>query len=402
MEKKMYSKAWIVFFTGWFAGLSLACIQNKAAPAIPTLMTYFDINMGTAGLLVSIFSVTGIIMAFPGAALVQKFGIKKAMLTALFIACLGTTIGTFSSHIYLLMFSRILEGFGVGIMTIAGPALVIMLFPPNKRGLPMAIWAAFMMVGQAISFMVAAPLLSSFGWQGLWAFTLILSVLAGITFSMFGNLPPDESNFAISAVQKNQPVTIKKIDMFGGIKTLNSWLLGLAFMTFSFSSFGFVSWVAPYWSTFTGWSPATIGNAVSFIYLLEIAYAVIIGFILNKFLNHRLIGIVGFLIFTVLVYMCFTTTSVLVVMAFVIIYPFFDTLGACVCYAICPQTAEKPEHSEVALALMTLGINVGILLGPPISGAVIENFGWTAGALTLALGTVLAALCLFLIKLRRI
>ena len=63
------------------------------------------------------------------------------------------------------------------------------------------------------------------------------------------------------------------------------------------------------------------------------------------------------------------------------------------------QTVKKPELAGVALGVVSIGFNVGILLGPPIIGAVVEAAGWHVGAIAICASCVLAAVVLSFTKL---
>ena len=128
-------RAWIVAFATIFAGISLALVQNKVAPCMTTLMGAFNIDMATAGWLSSLFSLVGIVMAIPASIVLNKLGPKKGGIVALACAILGSLIGVFTDSVPVLMASRIVEGVGVGLMSVIGPSLIGHGgFPEAKRG----------------------------------------------------------------------------------------------------------------------------------------------------------------------------------------------------------------------------------------------------------------------------
>ena len=60
---------------------------------------------------------------------------------------------------------------------------------------------------------------------------------------------------------------------------------------------------------------------------------------------------------------------------------------------------KKPELAGVALGVVSIGFNLGVLLGPPIIGAIVESAGWHAGAIAICASCVLAAVVLSFAKL---
>lgn len=237
MVKKLNLKrnAWIVVLIAFFAGISLALAQNKVVPSIVFLMEDLDISMATAGWLSSIFCLMGMITAIPAAFILNRFGAKVSGLIALGSTIIGSFIGVLTSSVAILFFSRIVEGFGVGLISVIGPALIAMWFPVAKRGLPMGIWGSWQMVAQAIIFFVGGHLTINYGWHGVWWF--VISVCAVVALLYFWKIinPPAEHNHAD---MESGTITLK--DLF---KARSTWLISAAGFMFCFSCFGFATWI---------------------------------------------------------------------------------------------------------------------------------------------------------------
>ncbi|MDR2108675.1 MAG: MFS transporter, partial [Coriobacteriales bacterium] len=272
--KKTSTKAWLVCLIAIFGGIALALVQNKISPIITVLMEVFNINMSTAGILSTIFTFIGLIMALPAAMILKRFGPKRSGLAALLFAVLGSVVGLLTENIAVLIASRVIEGTGIGIIAVLAPTLISMWFPPEKRGLPMGIWGSWMMVSQAVLFFLGAPITHALGWQGMWMLGLVACIIAAVLFLLFVKSPP--------VGQSNADVESSDVKILEGIKSFSSFTLALAAACFTFCSFTFVSWVSAYWGTVTTWSVEEIGRWVAILYLVEMVYAWIIGGILNK------------------------------------------------------------------------------------------------------------------------
>lgn len=133
--------AWVVTIAIFLTGVSLAYAQNKVSPVIPVFMDVFSIDMTTAGWLSSVFSIVAMISALPAAWIIGRLGSRKCGLIAIICALIGSALGILSGSIEILMVvSRVIEGIGVGIISVIAPALVSMWFPAQKRGAPMGLW----------------------------------------------------------------------------------------------------------------------------------------------------------------------------------------------------------------------------------------------------------------------
>ena len=57
--------AWFILFVLLTASVAAPLNQFKAPPVMPYLMETFELSVGTAGLLMSLFAATGLILALP-------------------------------------------------------------------------------------------------------------------------------------------------------------------------------------------------------------------------------------------------------------------------------------------------------------------------------------------------
>lgn len=89
----------------------------------------------------------------------------------------------------------------------------------------------------------------------------------------------------------------------------------------------------------------------------------------------------------------------MLIVPFVIVYSFADAGFPCVLWTMTALTVKKPELAGVALGVVSIGFNLGILLGPPLIGAVAQSFGWTVAAITMCGFCVLGAVLLLPLKL---
>lgn len=385
-------RAWIVAFATIFAGVSLALVQNKVAPSMTTLMDAFSIDMATAGWLSSLFSLVGIVIAIPAAVILNKVGPKKGGIIALACAVVGSLIGVFSGgNVVVLMASRVVEGMGVGLMSVIGPSLIAMWFPEAKRGLPMSIWAAYQMGAQAVMFFLGAVLTANFGWQGVWWFGLVACVVALVFYILCVKSPRPEDSFA--------DVESEDVSIAEGVKSPAAWVLALATMLFCIGCFGFVNWIATCWAQTFSWDEGQANMWVGYFSIFGVVAAVIIGALLNRVKNRKLFGMVMLCAYGVASVFGMFMDNPSFLIGFVIIYGFVDAGFPCVLWTMAAQTVKKPELAGVALGVVSIGFNVGILLGPPIIGAIVEAAGWHAGAIAICASCVLAAVTLLFTKL---
>lgn len=131
-KQKNVTKAWVIVIIAFLGGLALASAQNKVPPVIDVVMADFGIGETDAGWLTSVFTIMGMVTALPASYLMKKLGAKKVGVIALACAAVGSAAGTFCTDFALLMATRVLEGVGVGMIAVVGPAIIAMWFPRGK------------------------------------------------------------------------------------------------------------------------------------------------------------------------------------------------------------------------------------------------------------------------------
>ncbi len=383
-------RAWIVALATIFAGIALALVQNKVAPCMTTLQSAFGIDMATAGWLSSLFSLVGIAMAIPASIVLNKLGPKKGGIIALICAVIGSIIGVMTTSIPVLMASRVVEGVGVGLMSVIGPSIIAMWFPETKRGLPMSIWAAYQMGAQAIMFFLGGVLTTNFGWQGMWWFGLAACIVALVFYVLCVKSPRPEDSFA--------DVESEDVSLAEGMKSPYAWIMSAVTMLFCIGCFGFVNWIATCWSQIFNMSEGDANMWVGYFSLGGVIAAVIVGALLNKIRNRKMFGAIALALFGVVSVWGMNMGNPMFLLPFVIIYPFVDASFPCVLWTMTAQTVKKPELAGVALGVVSIGFNLGILLGPPIIGAVVDAAGWTIASWVILAVCVAAAALLMFVK----
>ncbi len=382
-------RAWTVALVTIFAGVALALVQNKVAPCMVTLQDAFGIDMASAGWLSSLFSLVGIVMAIPASIILNKLGPKKSGVLALVCAIAGSLIGIFAGNVALLMASRVIEGVGVGLISVIGPSIIAMWFPEAKRGLPMSIWAVYQMGAQAVMFFLAGVLTTSFGWEGMWWFGLAACVVALVFYVICVKSPRPEDSYA--------DVESPDVSIAEGMKSASTWIMAVVTMLFCMGCFGFVNWIATYWATVP-----SIGEGanlwVGYFSLAAVAAAIIMGAALNHIKNRKAFGAVALVLYGAVALFGMTLDNPAPLIVFTIVYGFMDAGFPCVLWTMTAQTVKKPELAGVATGVVCIGFNAGILVGPPLIGAVAESMGWTAAGWAIALCCLAAAVLLMFVR----
>jgi len=181
--------AWVVLFAVYMATLAAPLNQMKVPPVMPILRESFDLGYSGAGMLMSIFSILGFVLAIPAGFILQRIGIKKTGLISVAAVLLGSVLGALSGTTVMLFASRFVEGAGMGLIMVAAPAALSLWFPAERRGLPMGLWASCVGIGNIAALNLAPALAAASGWRAVWWAGAIVAALAFVLFIVLFRLP---------------------------------------------------------------------------------------------------------------------------------------------------------------------------------------------------------------------
>lgn len=388
----MCRRAWLATGSAILAGITIALAQNKVIPCAIVLQQEFKIGLTVFGWLSSVFCVMSILMAFPAALIVNKLGVKIVCILSLICTISGSFFGMVSHSVGLLMASRIIEGAGAGLISVVVPTVISMWFPPTKRGLPTGLWSSWQFVAQALCFFFGVSIIEKSGWRGVW-FSVILIGAAILILCIFwlGTRPDGESYMELSDGEGTR--------MIDGLCSHSVWLASGSMFCFCFSCFGFINWAALCWTEQFGILPDMANRYVSLFALISLPVVITAGIIMDH-VNRKKFGIIVSSGYIFAVSAAFLLPSARWILPFVIIYPFFEGGISTCLWTIIPQTVSNSRHISIAVALFTMTSNIGMLAGPPVTGAIVELTGlWGMGALPVGVSMIIGTILFTQIKL---
>ncbi|MDR1358109.1 MAG: MFS transporter [Coriobacteriales bacterium] len=409
VKTKSPKGAWLVMIIVFVAACSLAVAQYKAIPLIPSFIGDLHVNATDAGWIVSMFTLIGIVLAFPAVAIIKKWGIRIGGIVSLLFAILGGLLGLFvASDQVTIMVSRIIEGFGLGLIGVIAPSAIAMWFPIEKRGAPMGLFSGWQQVGIASSMFLGAPLIESFGkffsfgpdgtwhWMILYVIGLVILVVALILYALIVKDPPRDQNHA--DVQDTAGISI-----FSVVKIKNVWFVVLAGFAFGVANSVVIAWICTFWTT-TGalgtFDPTTVLTPevivgvqgtpdyalanifTGIMYAIEVFACFGFGLILNKITRRRRFIVIDSVLYAVIFFMIFQVNFFAGIIAMVILYSVIESGFCAAMWTLVTQTVPDPRYGPGAIALFTIAIDVGMMLGNPIGGFFIDN-GWPWWALSI-------------------
>ncbi len=310
---------------------------------------------------------------------------------------MGSLMGSFANGPALLFASRILEGLGFVSVAVAAPTMILGLTHPSEVRMTLSIWSCYVPAGMAV-ILVLAPLLSGFGWRGMWQVNTLILTAYAILVTMDGRRSSDRS--------LGRGVRTRQLweDLCKTSASIGPCLLAAMFSTYSLM-----------WLAVMGFLPTLLmeeygvkTDDASFLTALMVAVNVpgnlSGGWLLQKGVRRSR------LIIWVIVIM--GGCSVIIYSPSV---PFMVRYLACLAFSGCggalpasltsgvPVHAPEPRLVGTTNGLITQGSNLGQVIGPPILALIVSATGWEGAPWFLGsvagIG-ILLAFCLVRLEIR--
>jgi nitrate/nitrite transporter NarK len=368
--------AWVILLVAFLASVAAPLNQFKVPPLMPVLMEAFQLSLGQAGMLMSIFALTGLILALPAGIIMQKLGPKVAGLIAVGSLAVGSLLGVVSSTAGLMLFSRVIEGIGMGLIAVVAPATITMWFPREKQGVPLGLWATWVPVGSLIMYNLAPWLATTFGWQAVWWFGAGFAVITFVLYGLLMRTPPTASSPRQSGAAAPTPPKLSE-----GLANRDIWLLAVHFSCFAGAFLAFGTFFPTFLATERGYDLGQAAFIASLSTMVILFSAPLAGWVSDQIGSRKLVYTVPFIL-TALMFLLPFRLFGWQIYVFLIVQGLMVGAIPTATFAAVPEVMNKPQLAGIGMAILMTGQNLGMFVGPAVFGGLIESIGWvTAGIL---------------------
>lgn len=391
--KKTSPSAAVILFVLVITAVSAPLCLNKVSPIAPYLMSGFHLGAAKLGLLISVFSITGIFLALPSGLLIQRFGPYRCILAALLALLSGSLLGVFSPSFLWLLISRILEGTGLALIAVAGPAIVNQVAPAGKKGMFMGLFSSYVGIGQVLTYNLAPLIAKSGGWKYVWWACIgyiLLTIFLWILLMVKG------TNFASEKPVSRQDKAMTK-DLAKNIRNKSLWGLTASLFLYTITYAVIQMFLPTYLNEIRGMELSKASSLVSICCLSGTASSLFAGLLSDKLNSRRVFGGLALIASAALFY-SITVLPLGAYPVFIVILGMIPPILPVCTYAAYGEIIENPSQSGTALGILTTGQNLGFTLGPVLFGFIVQQSGYhSAFYYTMPL-TVLGGILLILNK----
>ncbi|MCL2775685.1 MAG: DHA2 family efflux MFS transporter permease subunit [Oscillospiraceae bacterium] len=187
-----------------FGVLLVGCIlcsllQTALTTILPVIMKEFNITASDGQWLTSAYSLAMGIMIPATPFLMKRFPTKKLFMVSMGIFTVGLLLSATAMSFYMLMFGRILQALGCGVLLSLVQVVVLTIYPANKRGAMMGIYGLAVSAIPVIAPSVAGIVADNLGWKIIFFGAVVLAVidLVAAAFVLKNITEPEKQHFDI-------------------------------------------------------------------------------------------------------------------------------------------------------------------------------------------------------------
>ncbi|WP_083447343.1 MFS transporter [Achromobacter spanius] len=367
------------------AGVVASLQVGKVIIAAPLLRQDLGLDLASIGTLTAVFSLLGVVGGIAAGGVIARFGARRMLLLGLLATALGTVMGAMAPSYGLLLASRVIEGLGFLMITVAGPAALQRMVSASGRDFAFALWSCYMPTGMAVAMMASQAFDH---WQAYWwcAGAAVAVALASVA----ALVPAGESTASASLSWRG--LRQDTVDTLGAAGPV---LLALSFTLYSLMFFALFTFLPVLLMEQLGLTLAQAGLYSAIASAANIIGNLGAGVLLARGWRRSTLiacasatmGLVALLIFQ----------SVLPAMPTFLLCVLFSAVGGLIPATLlgtAPLVAPRPALTAASVGLVMQGSNLGQVIGPVTVGGVIDRYGWGAASyvvLAAALGGLVIA-----------
>ena len=386
--------AWVILLVVFLASVAAPLNQNKVPPLMPVMMNAFNLTLVEAGLLMSVFAITGFILALPAGIILGKIGPKITGLLALGCLAAGSALGALAPNVNILLASRVIEGTGMGLIAVVAPAILAMWFPPQNQGTPMGIWATWVPVGSLIMYLLAPAMSATTGWQSVWWLAVIFTLVTMLLYGLFVRMPPN-----LNASVITQPTAPQSNNLLKSLANRDIWLLALEFGAFNLVFLALATFYPTFLSENRGYTLPQASFIASIATIAVLFSAPLAGWLSDRIGSRRLLMALPFLLFCVILLLPFRVTG-WQIYALMIAQGLIVGAVPTATFAAAPEVMKDARLAGLGLAVVMFGQNLGMFVGPVLFGRMVESLGWISAGAFLIPFCLLGFVAAWLVRVR--
>ena len=385
----------------YLCGVFAAGQLGKLAALSPPIARELQLGLAAMAALTSLLEVCGATLGGVAGRWLPRVGLRSSLSVAVLALAIGAAASAFAQDLVTLALARLVESLGYLAIVVAAPVLIARAAEGRRQAAAMALWSTFVPVGMAVGAWAYAWAAGAVGWRLAQALSVAGGLLLWVSLRAMaaGDAATRRAASTTSPTAPVAPAAPAPPPSPGATGAL-LWARVAAFGAYAVAEVGLLA-LLPSLLTQGGMPLATAGGWTAAAALANVPASAIGAWLLKRrgALSPAIavamavsLGLSGLLFLAALRDGGQASTQALLAIAVNAASGVFPSLV----FALLPLAARAPERLALASGRLTQFGASGALLGPPLMGAVVERWAWSAaGGLALALSALAIPLALF-------
>ena len=356
-------RRWVILGISYLCVLSFGITMQSVPPVLSLILADLNLSYAQGGLLMSLFALPGVLISIPAGMLADRYNQKSIGIASFFLIIIGAAIFASGNSLQTLVLGRIVSGIGAMTLMVLAPQLLARWFAGREMGIAMGIYNTGMPVGTIISLNLLSLLGGVLGWRASIWVSAGLAFVGLILFTML-------FRSATSSSEKTAP---SPEGFFRGIRLAGTsiWINGVAWLLFNAAVISMFTFT-PAFLKAAGFGITSAGFVTSAIMWPTLVFSPLIGYLIDKIDRKRVMVVIGSLVSAIL--MALVPTSTGWMLGMMLLFGSVHTVIPVAIYALAPEVI-SPGRLGLGFGIMATCQFLGIVLGPPIAGAVRDVTG---------------------------
>lgn len=351
--------------------------------ALPSIGDEFELSRAQQGLAVSVFFVAYALCQIPGGMLADRFGAKRVTCWALLVWSVFTALTGLAGTFAILLVVRFLFGVAEGIFPGASMKAVSERTTPGQRMGANGIVQSSNAVAAVVAPLVAAPLITHFGWRSAFFSVAGVGVFVYAAVRLWLPEPRGAEGQAVAEAPAGGTRAV--------LRSGTMWAFAGMFFGYDVIVWGLNTWVPSYLSEERGLSLTSAGTLAVLPAAAATAAVIVGGRLADRFEGRqRKVVVPAMAVSSVALLLMATSSGTVAFVAWMTVAIAAASLSYMPVFAV-PLRSLPPALTGAAAGLITFGGQLGGVVAPTAMGFLADTAGFTAAFGFLVLGAVLAA-----------
>ena len=416
-EKKSNVR-WVVAALMWLAIAINYIDRTVLAAAAPFMTKEFSITPSEMGIIMSGFFWSYALLQIPAGWFADRFGQKKALGFAVGWWSVATAMTGLGSGFKSILGFRVALGVGEAAAYPSNAGIASKWFPDKERATVSGFFDSGSKFGGAVAMPLIVWLISLFGWK----MTFVIIGVAGVVWSVvwfwyFRDIPEEHKGVNAAELKHIRDGQATKqglgneqpMKWYELLKYRNIWAMCIGFFMINYTSYFFITWLPTYLIKDKGMGMLAMGFAAMMPLLISMVVEVAAGWASDKVYSKgwlsltatRKVFLVGGLLMASCIGLAAFAESAVTAVLLLCIAKSGTTVAASQVWALPGDVAPKNMTSVVA-GLQNSVSNMGGVVGPIVTGAILQTTGSFNMALLLSSGLLVLGMLNYLFLLGKV